>query len=237
VSIEWKMPAIAAAAAFVLAILIGIFAGASFWTLLLRSFLTGIGSGLAAFGLRWLAVKFLEAPAQEAPGRETGRNVDLRVGDEAAPEARAASDERAAQEERAARAREERPATDEGEAAVERADEAVSAEDESPREDILAEELEELKASPILKEAEEEERTYAPVRPPEAIDDVDVLPDLDVFTDAFAPPSVDGGESEAPVDAAPSRPSGGGGKGAAAGDDPGVLAQAVRTILTRERKG
>jgi hypothetical protein len=213
-SVEWKMPAIVAAAAFVLALIVGIFAGAQFWILILKSLLTGVGSGLCAFGLRWFALRFLPGigsdEAAEAVESETGKNVDLKVGD----------------------------AEDGGEAA-----EAVL--EGSPRggdergDEGFTEELEELKASPILGGAEDgDEATYAPVSQPGAIDDVDVLPDLDVFTDAFVPPSLEGG-SDAPMDSGPG-PSGSRRSKEAerAGlDDPDLAAQAVRTLLSRERKG
>jgi hypothetical protein len=214
-SVEWKMPAIVAAAAFVLALIVGIFAGAQFWVLILRSLLTGAGSGLCAFGLRWLALRFLPGigsdEAVEAAEGETGRNVDLKVGD-------AGESEESAETvlEGSPRGGEERG--DEG----------------------FTEELEELKASPILGDGEGEggESTYASVSPPDAIGDVDVLPDLDVFTDAFVPPSLEG-SPDAPIDSAPG-PSGSrrSKEAARAGlDDPDIAAQAVRTLLSRERKG
>jgi hypothetical protein len=213
-SVEWKMPAIVAAAAFVLALIVGIFAGAQFWILILKSLLTGVGSGLCAFGLRWLALRFLPGigsdETAESDEPETGRNVDLKVGD---AETQGGAAETARDGERGA-----------GE---ERGDEGFT------------EELEELKASPILGEPESgDSATYAPVSTPGAVDDVDVLPDLDVFTDAFVPPALEGGV-EAPIDSAPGPSASRRSKEAdkAGLDDPDIAAQAVRTLLSRERKG
>jgi hypothetical protein len=104
----------------------------------------------------------------------------------------------------------------------------------------FSEELEELKSDPIVTRAEEDNASmYRPIQAPSALDEVDVLPDLDGFSSSFAAlPASDSGGSGAGPGPLPSGPSmEGGKKSGKAGDDPELIAQAVRTLLAREQKG
>jgi hypothetical protein len=79
-------------------------------------------------------------------------------------------------------------------------------------------------------------------RPSPGFDELDVLPDLDGFTDAFtASEFASGGSAAAGAErGAYARGSGGGSSSPRAGQeglDPATLAQAVRTILKRDQKG
>jgi hypothetical protein len=218
---DWKLPAIVAAGCFILSALTGAIAGVQFWAVVLRAFLLALAGGLAAFGLRALAGRFLpgigedDVPGDEEAERpETGRNVDLRVGGGEADFADGA----------AAPEGPEDPAGSEG------ADGAVGARGD------FEDDIEELKTEPILASKGEGDG-YDAVRPLDILDDVDVLPDLDAFSESFAPPRMDaseGGQAEEPPPI-PSRRSGGADPGQ--GEDSGTLAQAVRTMLIREKKG
>jgi len=79
-----------------------------------------------------------------------------------------------------------------------------------------------------------------------AFDDLDVLPDLDGFSDSFAAGEISdiAGTGDAassslapPVARGPAAPRGGGSGSRAESLDPASLAQAVRTILKRDQKG
>ncbi len=211
-TLDWKMPAIVAGACLVLAMLTGIIVGNQFWVVVLKSLLSALGAGGAAFGLRWLALKFLPGLTDGGEAEiQTGKAVDIKVGQ--------AEDDGFVDA-----GTEPSPA---GTKDVDTADEGV-----------LAEEIEELKAAPILADKEPEDpAALAPARPPETIGEVDVLPDLDVFSDSFVPPPMEGegGQAEPPVGADTSRTARS--RGGAGGDDPDTIAKAVRTMLTRERKG
>jgi hypothetical protein len=75
----------------------------------------------------------------------------------------------------------------------------------------------------------------------DAFDDLDVLPDLEGFSDSFAAPEFrdPGPSGDAPTGGDFVRPSGKSGLRTAGGEDldPVALAQAVRTILKRDQKG
>ena len=68
-----------------------------------------------------------------------------------------------------------------------------------------------------------------------SFEDLDVLPDLEGFSDSFAPAEMHPASEPAPSSRGGS--SGGGGGGRSESLDPAALAQAVRTILKRDQKG
>ncbi|HOX31803.1 MAG TPA: hypothetical protein PLB91_05695 [Spirochaetales bacterium] len=68
-----------------------------------------------------------------------------------------------------------------------------------------------------------------------SFEDLDVLPDLEGFSDSFAPAEMHPAAEPAPSSRGGS--SGGGGGGRSEPLDPAALAQAVRTILKRDQKG
>jgi hypothetical protein len=228
VTINWKMAAIAAAACFFLSFVTGLFARVHFLDLLLRALFMGLLGGGLAIALRMLVLRFLpeltesSSGAGKAPVAETGGNVDIVVADESG--ANAESGETAAR-------------TD-GQAAT--LEEVVSAGSEEGEGGDFAEELEELKASPILSSrGEESEERYQPVKPPDVIEDVDVLPDLESFSDAFAVQELSG---EAGSDTAPeSMPvHSGSSSSSSRGNvmtDTETITQAIRTALHRDKKG
>jgi hypothetical protein len=78
-------------------------------------------------------------------------------------------------------------------------------------------------------------------RQPGGFDELDVLPDLDGFTDSFtASEFSSGGSGGDRSERMPPVPSGGGSRPSRSGQegaDPAALAQAVRTILKRDQKG
>ncbi len=219
----WKMTIIAAAGCFALSLLTGIIAGVEFWPLLLRAFLLGLLGGGLALGLRFLVLRFLpELGSEDYPDSfetETGRNVDIVVSEN--PQVGKSADAAVA-------GRDEPSANATGDSLV-----SAPSDDDTD----FAEELEELKSSPILTgRSDGEDSTYQPVKPPEVIDDVDVLPDLEVFQDSFSMAASEGGGDSESLPASSSRhsssSSGGGGA-----NDPDLIAQAIRTALARDKKG
>lgn len=217
------MTVFAAAGCFVLSFVTGLFAQVGFGWLLLRALLMGVLGGAMAIGLRWLVLRFLPELSQGVgglgpePSVETGRNLDIVVADDAVEGA-------------AEGIAEDAP---EGGAKLE----AVAVDPDDGEQGDFAEELEELKASPILTaKGEAPDETYKPVKPPDVIEDVDVLPDLESFSDSFAVQDVAGeGGAEAPPEGR-SANSGSSSKSSALNDSE-TIAQAIRTTLHRDKKG
>jgi hypothetical protein len=72
----------------------------------------------------------------------------------------------------------------------------------------------------------------------EGLGDLDVLPDLEGFTDSFAASEFGAGESVSERESPAFSNRAAAGSRSGSGDmDPATLAQAVRTILKRDRKG
>lgn len=103
----------------------------------------------------------------------------------------------------------------------------------------LEREAEELRGETLLPaEAVEDVAPIRAARPSTSFEDLDVLPDLDGFTDSFAP-SVRDAEAEARGEPA-SVYSGAAHSGSGAsrdGMDPATIAKAVQTLLKKDQKG
>jgi hypothetical protein len=251
VTINWKMAATVAAGCFVLSFVTGLFAQVHFFALFLRALLLGLLGGALAIAFRALVQRFLpelgeglgvSAGRAEAEA-DTGSTVDIVVSDEAGetgePEEldgtegsadgslqyqEGREDERqAGPRPKAERTRSERP-------------KAVVLESEESGD--FAEELEELKASPILPgKNEDSQEAYQPVKPPDVIEDVDVLPDLESFSDSFAVQDLSGeGEGTGGTESMPSGSGSSGSRGNVM-TDTDTMAQAIRTALHRDKKG
>lgn len=83
--IDWRRSAIAATAAFVLSVLVGIIGGVSFLAVLLRATIGGIVFGAGAIGISALIGRFLpelRAPSDQGPADAPGGKLDIVVGDE-----------------------------------------------------------------------------------------------------------------------------------------------------------
>lgn len=210
--LEWKLPAVAAGACFVLSLLIGLVAGAG-WMAPLRALVLAVLAAGLSLGLKLLIDRFL--PELGEIGREgqdpaLAQAVDIKIQDEEAAATEVASAP-------AARGETGSP---------------LGAE---PNADF-AEELEELRTAPNLAEeaGPKGSAEFQAVRPPEVIDEVDVLPDLDGFQDSFATHEAVEGQSEAPKENPSSAYSG---QSSTSGGDPATIAKAVRTLLSRDQKG
>jgi hypothetical protein len=222
------MAAIAAAACFFLSFVTGLFARVHFLDLLLRALFMGLLGGGLAIALRLLVLRFLPELTERAGGTgkaqmaDTGGNVDIVVADESGAVTEFG----------------EAAAGLEGQEAT--LQEVVSVGSEDGESGDFAEELEELKTSPILSSrGEESEERYQPVKPPDVIEDVDVLPDLESFSDAFAVQELtgDAGSDTAP-ESMPVRS--GSSSSASRGNvmtDTETITQAIRTALHRDKKG
>jgi uncharacterized membrane protein YgcG len=220
----------AAGAAAALSALVGIIAGIGFFVLILRAIVCGLVLGAAVYGgsilIQRLAPGMLdidgearEAVASEPPGPlELGANVDIVL-----PEEPIETDALLSDVEPAAAA-----------ISLESAVEPGFIEEAS----LLEPEIESAAAPTAIPPHAAAERT---LRPSSDFDELDVLPDLDGFSDSFtASEFASGGSSAERPDRSPSVSSGGGSSGSRAGQeglDPATLAQAVRTILKRDQKG
>jgi hypothetical protein len=249
----------AAVAAAALSALIGIFAGVGFLILLMRAVACGLLVGAAVYGCILLLRKMIPellAPVDETEesfdqgGRlagsgemaesqtvsvpQPGANLDIVLpGDDAEPDIFAPGGETFVPEPLSGTSAPRQPAvqtravfSSAPPAAVEELDDAILLE---PEADSVAE--------PVISTNAAPERDG---RGP-GFDDLDILPDLDGFSDSFAAPESAAGRASGER-ADMSRPvlsegSSSMRQGPASGMDPASLAQAVRTILKRDQKG
>jgi hypothetical protein len=239
----------AAGAAAALSALIGIIAGVGFFVLLLRAIACALVVGAAVYGgilLVRRALPGLLSPEADEGGQledgSTGTKVDIVLpeetasadyfggGEGAAWPSEGALPSEAPRPDRTAKRREQPP--------------SAAKQDLSPLDvTSLLEPEEAEEVEPVLPAASSpgKERHPSP-----AFDDLDVLPDLDGFSDTFAASEFTSGalQAEAPARAqsaaSASGPSLGGRSGPHSGQDgldPASLAKAVRTILKRDQKG
>lgn len=225
VSVDVRASGIGAAAAFLLSALVGLISGVSFGTVLLRALLSGIVFGVGMYGARILLARYipdlLNADATESTGPgvgATGPNVDISVGDEGDDTDFAAG------------------ATDDRERGIDGFDESLVEEvEEAPA-------VEAGRESEARRESAEREPGIVEDEDAEFLDRSDELPELEGFSGTFsgaAPPEEkdDGSapqrrtsDSEGLDSLDDSRPPGEGGEG----NDPKVMAEAIRTVLKRE---
>jgi len=234
VDTDLRVSIIAAAAAALLSALVGIIAGVGFGPLLLRALAGGALFGGLVYGGFFVAARFLpvqsgaQAAGKASATEEESHSVDIVLPGEAPggfPDSRRADEAEDFGQPLDAMARAGsgesylRPNSDDG--------------DDSGLEEIDG-------------PTQAEDGAGAAVPRPSttggaAFEDLDVLPDLDGFTETFAgtefPTS-----SDTPESALPRRADShfkGGARGGTGSDyqDPASLAQAVRTILKRDKKG
>jgi hypothetical protein len=228
VDTDLRASLLAAGAAAALSALVGIFAGVGFFTLLLRAIVGGLVLGTAVYGgivlLRRSVPGIMdreEGPANDAASEaravpEMGANVDIVLPGEAP-----ILDALGADAEPSVAKLFPEGAADSG-----FVEEASLLEPEEPT----------AEAEPAIPAGSEKER-----RPSLGFDELDVLPDLDGFSDSFtASEFAFGGSSAERSERVPVPSSGGGSSGQRAGQeglDPAALAHAVQTILKRDQKG
>lgn len=218
--------------AAVLSALVGVIAGVEFIWIVLRALLFGAVMGAAALGAVRLARNFLPGLVPDQSGEAVekadsifsagaeepmaGTRVDIVLpGGEAEPGAAGDGDAEADQ-------------VDEAEFASLEAE----AEQGTAPDGGLADGRERAPGAAAAVPAQPESSSRE--ARPEGIEDLDVLPDLDGFTDSFAAAefSSSGGGAQAQA-----RPEAGSSSRSADGLDPASLAKAVRTILKRDQKG
>jgi hypothetical protein len=256
VDTDLRASLVAATAAAVLSALVGIISGVGVVALLLRAVLGGVLFGALFYGAMFLARSYLpglslgaekpEAYRSEEEGR--GGAVDIVLPEEGPEGEFAAGTFR--EDTRREEARREEPAgpleprTLETVAAASHTDTAPaqhSAIAGTGRPFDQEGEPEEL-GSLIGPEETDEPAAALPLAAAPGLssfDDLDVLPDLDGFSDSFAPAEFHNGAAESSVSAAPRAASSRGASGSLRTEslDPASLAQAVRTILKRDQKG
>jgi len=216
--LDGRFPAWAGAGAFALSALTGVVARVPFGALVLRALASALLLAAVAVGSFFLARRFLPelfepGEGEAAPVRESAR-VDIVVGEEA-------------------------DGDEDGVAGIEAVHRDSGPGGVRPVEELEGEDLdgeaEELRVETLIPaDAGAPPVTSGPARPPVSFDDLDVLPDLDGFSDSFASPTHGSEEEAAAMEsaAAPRRSS-----GPVDGMDPVAIAQAVRTILKKDRKG
>jgi hypothetical protein len=250
VDTDLRSSLVAALAAALLSALVGTIAGVGFGAIMLRALLGGALFGGLVYGGIFFARRSLpgldrgEAPSDDGLGQFAeeavkGRAVDIVLPGEE-PGLSPLVDEGADSAEgfvplgTAAASAAEPPSTSSSAVAEARAEAPRSSPRPAPA--PLAEE------EPVAEEVgsllgPEEAETGAAAVPPSAgggaFEDLDVLPDLDGFTDSFAPTDVHASGSDSPSQSV----SMGGSSGRNDSLDPTQLAQAVRTMLKRDQKG
>lgn len=266
---DLRASVLAASASAALSALIGVIAGVGILTLLLRALAFGLVVGAGAYGcitlLRSMVPEVLtpladqdeaELPAAEAaPAPQeplAGANLDIVLpGDEASLDILApgadAFEPAALGEGAISSAQEARP---EARGRAEPRPEARAAVRASAG---IPSPVEELEEASLLEPESGSGSAAEPAIPANAdfdkdrrssvgFDELDMLPDLDGFTDSFtASEFASGGSSGNRAEAERPMPSSGASSqarsGAAAGMDPAEMAKAVRTILKRDQKG
>jgi hypothetical protein len=216
--------------AALLSALVGIAAGVAAGWLLARALIFGAVMGGAALGIAKLARTFLPGLIPDGSGEDgekafpsgaadalAGSRVDIVLpgGEAESLDAGAGAEEAELAEEALAAGAEPRPA-----------EEPSLEGGESPSEPASS-------AAPAMPSARI--GSGGDARQPEGADDLDVLPDLDGFTDSFAAAEFSSsGGAQAPARAAPEDSASSRTSDAL---DPASLAKAVRTILKRDQKG
>jgi hypothetical protein len=221
-SIDWRKVAVAAGIAFLLSILVGALSGVSFLILVLRALLFAALAGGLVQVFILLAQKLLPelfddfAQSETADQGETGKNIDIVLPEEGE--------------------------VDSGLAAVS----ALNV--RTPEEEFAGEFVEDVeeigdRTDSEGNSGERADESFKTVMPPDVLDDVDVLPDLDGFADVFAhAPRSDSEEEgvELGIDEDTTTPSfspGPAREGAGKSIDPALVAAAMRTLIKRDLKG
>jgi hypothetical protein len=230
--VDWDLRAslLAACSAAALSALVGIVAGVGFLVLLLRALACGLAIGAAAYGAIALFKRTIpnlmdavpaqgpDAGVEPLSGAEMGANVDIVLPGDGVPPAQGPEDAGAPEAARDA--------------------EAIGEVEDIDEPSLLEAEDTSFEAAAIPAEP----ARNAGKRPSLGFDELDVLPDLDGFSDSFT-------ASEFASGGQPAERSSGGASAAMPGAgaavprtgqgnlDSAALAQAVRTILKRDQKG
>ena len=214
VSVDVRASGFGAAAAFLLSVLVGLISGVSFGTVLLRALLSGIVFGLGVYGARILLARYVPDLLNVGHAESTGPGVDISVGDEEDDSELAAEANRGYEE-------------------------SGDGFDES-----LVEEVEEAPAAESQQETRPEpESGIVAEEDAEFLERADELPELEGFSGTFSSTASlddDSEPSEQPrsnrnaegLDSLDGSTSSGGGRDA---NDPKVMADAIRTVLKREK--
>lgn len=269
---DLRVSVVAAIAATALSALIGVIAGVGFLALLLRALACGLVVGAAVYGCVFLLRKMVPeilSPVSEAEGLAesrppvdaqaaqppAGSNLDIVLpGDEGAPDILGPGEDAfvaAALDEAPAAPSSESVGTVASPAGTEpfpgpSSESVVRAQPNAAGEDIGGASLLEPESSFAGEEGEPAIPPNAAFgsshRPSSGFDELDVLPDLEGFSDTFsASEFASGGDSPAlhggPERAGSSEGAASSRSSPASGMDPAALAQAVRTILKRDQKG
>jgi len=221
-SLDWRTGAFAAGAAFILSLLAGLIGGVGFGTLLIRAIIGAAVFGGGALGVSLLIERYLpelKSAAGEAPGggrdERPGGRVDITVDDSMDGEIDSGfvlEGESEDQSESGDEAFVEGIAAEEVHADAETAEAAPVDEGEGDTEEIA--ELEEADEADDERDVERPGGGSAP-----ETGSAQSLPDIEGFSGSFA---------EAPAEVEDVDGS------QRSGEDPGIMARAIRTVLKRE---
>lgn len=245
-----RVSAAAGLGAFALSVIIAAFSRISFGILVLRALILGVCFGGLAYGGILLMRRFLPElfdgsarPARDEEEGMTGNLVDIVLPGDAEPAAEATGRTYAAAGPKSAggdaaavgagyaeAARSAAPGSLPGVAAV-----GVGADDDPAELEELEREVADIKSDGMPLGRDEGPAQDYPARPSVALDELDVLPDLEGLTDSFSVAPVPGQEDSddgagAPVPAGMDLA----GQGR---QDASNLAKAVRTLMRKDQKG
>jgi len=220
--------------AFALSVIVAIFSRIPLGSLLLRAFLLGVAFAALAFGIQYILRKFLPElfdgyrPAEAGDAiPESGSMVDITVQDGDASQD--AFIPRPLGGDAHGDARGDALSSPLGPAGG-----PESATDEREMEE-LEREVEDIRSEGLLpQDAQADGSRDRPVRPSVALDELDVLPDMDGMSDSFASDIVQSNGPGGDDPAGTASVTAGSGSGDA---DPAALAKAVQTLLRRDQKG
>ena len=242
---------VAAGAATVLSALVGAIAGVGFLTLLLRALGSGLFIGAAVFGGILLVRKtvlgglaqpqeFAEAEAYVSDDVLKGGKVDIVLpGEDVSPDSFGSGEEPPSEYTdrppiEPLKAYEDPPSGEGGEETPEKAA-ATGATPPAEAASLLEPEGSGAEAPAALPMGTGREKDS---RPSGGYEDLDVLPDLEGYSDSFnASEFASGGAPSTKDSKGHAGQTGLGGRSGQEGFDPASLAQAVRTILNRDQKG
>jgi hypothetical protein len=216
-----------------LSALVGAFAGVVFIWIVFRALIFGAVMGAAALGSAWLVRRVLPGliPDRRGEGREGAESIFSAGAPEQAVGARVDIVLPGGESEDEVEEAEPEDAEGEDGVLLER-DAADSGRGQAEEVSLIDEEESSAGAAAAIPSPQAGADRDAR---PEAIDDLDVLPDLDGFTDSFA--AAEFSSSGGAAAAAQARPEEPGSTRSSDGLDPASLAKAVRTILKRDQKG
>lgn len=217
-TINWKLPAYCAGGAFLLSILAGAIGGVRFGTLLLRALIGGSLIGGLAFGIDFLLRQYL--PELYEGFSEDGRNVDITIADEN-PHSNTGDGEQTGESARVERG------LPSGDHSIDEGSDDSHAEQDVGMGDDDVSEVEELGSAEGNSKPQTSAESQNASQGASGGDSSSDLPSFDTVEESFKEETASSGPTDdiTSVDVM------------GTGEDPEVVAKAVRTIMKRDQEG